>query len=67
MPTHTVLGRPAVLCRTCLLIALVPVFFGHFWENNRNKLIVAVVASSPALFYLLTTPHGGELLGRTAL
>ena len=49
-----------------LLIALVPVFFGHFWENNRNKLIVAVVASSPALFYLLAAPHGGELLGRTA-
>ena len=49
-----------------LLIALVPVFFGHFWENNRNKLIVAVVTSSPVLFYLLAAPRGGELLGRTA-
>ena len=49
-----------------LLIALVPVFWGHFWESNRNKLIVAVVASSPVLFYLLSIPHGGGLLGRTA-
>jgi Na+/H+ antiporter NhaD/arsenite permease-like protein len=49
-----------------LLIALVPIFFGHFWESNRNKLIVALVVSSPVFFYLLATPHGGSLLGRTA-
>jgi Na+/H+ antiporter NhaD/arsenite permease-like protein len=48
-------------------IALVPILFGHFWESNRNKLIVALVVSSPVLFYLLLrVPHGGEVLGRTA-
>src|SRR5690349_654875 len=48
-------------------IALVPIFFGHFWESNRNKLIVALLASSPVLAYLLLTAHEGPaLLGRTA-
>jgi Na+/H+ antiporter NhaD/arsenite permease-like protein len=47
-------------------IALVPIFFGHFWESNRNKLIVALVVSSPVLVYLLSARHGGEVLGRTA-
>jgi len=48
-------------------IALIPIFFGHFWESNRNKLIVALVASSPVLGYLLlSATRGSELLGRTA-
>src|SRR5947209_5350127 len=48
-------------------IALVPIAFGHFWESNRNKLIVALVISSPVLVYLLAgAPHGAEVLGRTA-
>jgi Na+/H+ antiporter NhaD/arsenite permease-like protein len=48
-------------------IALVPIFFGHFWESNRNKLVVALVVSSPVFIYLLaSTPNGGHLLGRTA-
>jgi Na+/H+ antiporter NhaD/arsenite permease-like protein len=49
-----------------LLIALVPVFFGHFWESNRNKLVVALLVSSPVFIYLWTVPHGAALLGRTA-
>jgi len=49
-----------------LLIALVPILFGHFWESNRNKLIVALVVSSPVFVYLFAAPHGGELLGRTS-
>jgi Na+/H+ antiporter NhaD/arsenite permease-like protein len=49
-----------------LLIAAVPIFFGHFWEKNRNKLVVALVASAPVFCYLLRGPHGGELLGHTA-
>jgi Na+/H+ antiporter NhaD/arsenite permease-like protein len=48
-----------------LLIALVPIFFGHFWESNRNKLIVALLVSSPVFIYLAALPHGGALLGRT--
>jgi Na+/H+ antiporter NhaD/arsenite permease-like protein len=46
-------------------IAVVPILFGHFWESNRNKLVVALVISSPVLFYLFGAPHGGEVLGRT--
>jgi len=48
-------------------IAVVPIFFGHFWESNRNKLVVALLISSPVFCYLLTAaPHGKALLGRTA-
>jgi Na+/H+ antiporter NhaD/arsenite permease-like protein len=36
-----------------LAIALVPLFAGHFWESNRNKLGVATLASLPVLVYLL--------------
>lgn len=44
-----------------LAIAVVPLFFGPFWEKNRNKLIVALVAGIPTAAYLLTS-HGGHLL-----
>jgi Na+/H+ antiporter NhaD/arsenite permease-like protein len=47
-------------------IALVPILFGHFWESNRNKLLVALAVSSPVFFYLVRLPSGGALLGRTA-
>jgi Na+/H+ antiporter NhaD/arsenite permease-like protein len=36
-----------------LVIAVVPLFLGHFWEKNRNKFILAVVASLPVVGYLL--------------
>jgi Na+/H+ antiporter NhaD/arsenite permease-like protein len=46
-----------------LLIALIPLFFGHFWESNRNKLIVAGLVSVPVLGYLFAGhPEGGHLL-----
>jgi len=45
-----------------LVIAVVPLFFGHFWEKNRNKLIVALVAAVPAAAFLLTSHHGHLLL-----
>lgn len=46
-----------------LVIAITPLFFGHFWEKNRNKFILAVLASLPVLAYLLTgTEHGAEWL-----
>ncbi|HVZ73338.1 MAG TPA: sodium:proton antiporter [Polyangia bacterium] len=48
-------------------IAFVPIFFGHFWERNRNKLLVAVLFSIPVLLHLWAVPSGGALLGRTAL
>jgi len=36
-----------------LAIALVPLVASRFWERNRNKLLVAVLASLPTLVYLL--------------
>jgi Na+/H+ antiporter NhaD/arsenite permease-like protein len=44
-----------------LVIAVVPLFLPHFWEKNRNKLVVALVAAIPAAGYLLSS-HGGHLL-----
>lgn len=50
-----------------LLIATLPLFFGTFWEHNRNKLIVAALVSVPVLVYLFgVRTGGGQLLLRTA-
>jgi Na+/H+ antiporter NhaD/arsenite permease-like protein len=39
-------------------LALGPLWFPHWWEPNRNKLIVAAVAGAPVLvLYLLREPH----------
>jgi Na+/H+ antiporter NhaD/arsenite permease-like protein len=46
-----------------LAIATVPLFLPHFWEKNRNKFILAVIASLPVLGYLLFgSEHGGHWL-----
>ena len=42
-----------------LLIAVLPLFLGRFWEHNRNKLIVATALSLPVLIYLFGS-KGGE-------
>ncbi|HMC94314.1 MAG TPA: sodium:proton antiporter, partial [Polyangia bacterium] len=50
-----------------LLIATLPLFFGAFWEHNRNKLIVAALVSVPVLVYLFgIRTGGGQMLLRTA-
>src|SRR5437867_3326418 len=36
-----------------LSIAVIPLFLGHLWESNRNKLILALLAGLPVLVYLL--------------
>lgn len=36
-------------------IAVFPLFFNHWWEKNRNKLIVAVILSIPIIIYLVST------------
>ncbi|HEY0707944.1 MAG TPA: sodium:proton antiporter [Polyangia bacterium] len=47
-----------------LLIALMPLVLPHFWESNRNKLIVAAIMATPVLAYLLGQhPEGAHLLG----
>jgi Na+/H+ antiporter NhaD/arsenite permease-like protein len=47
-------------------LALVPLVAGRFWARERNKLIVALVASAPVVGYLLTTPRGGVALAGAA-
>src|SRR5262245_9037083 len=42
-----------------LLIAVLPLFFGHFWESNRNKLITGLLVGAPVVFYLLGSRHDG--------
>ena len=34
-------------------IAVFPLFWNHFWEKNKNKLIIAVILSIPVIIYLL--------------
>ena len=36
-----------------LAIAILPLVAGHFWERNRNKALVAAIASAPVVAYLL--------------
>jgi Na+/H+ antiporter NhaD/arsenite permease-like protein len=58
-PVWTILPFAAYL----LVIAVFPLFLGHFWEHNKNKLIVALLASAPVAIWLFTgASHGGELL-----
>jgi Na+/H+ antiporter NhaD/arsenite permease-like protein len=63
---QTPLGAILPFLGYLLSIAGVPIVFGHFWEKNRNKLLVAVAASVPVLVYVLRGPNAAELLGRTA-
>lgn len=37
-----------------LSIAVFPLFLNHFWEKNKNKLIVAASLSAPIIIYLFT-------------
>src|SRR5258708_10459290 len=57
----------AVLPFACylLLIAVLPLFFGHFWESNRNKLLLGLLISAPVIVHLLGRPGGAALLGQT--
>jgi Na+/H+ antiporter NhaD/arsenite permease-like protein len=48
------------------LIAVLPLFLGHFWEKNRNKLALGVAAAIPVIAYLLHfQPEGGAMLLET--
>jgi Na+/H+ antiporter NhaD/arsenite permease-like protein len=52
LPWWTVLPFAAYL----LVIALAPIVAGRFWEKNRNKLILAVIASLPVVCFLILGP-----------
>ncbi len=45
-----------------LLIAILPLLVGRFWEHNRNKLLVASLLSAPVVFYLFRVRVGGGAL-----
>ena len=36
-------------------IAVFPLFWNHWWEKNRNKLIVAVILSVPIIIFLFSS------------
>ena len=42
-------------------IAVFPLFWNHFWEKNKNKLIVAIILSIPYIIYLLSVNLGEKL------
>jgi Na+/H+ antiporter NhaD/arsenite permease-like protein len=44
-----------------LSIAIFPLFWNHFWEKNKNKLIVAMLLSLPIIIFLLTAGLGEKL------
>jgi Na+/H+ antiporter NhaD/arsenite permease-like protein len=65
---HTPTWAIAPFLAYLVLIAVLPLFLGSFWEHNRNKLLVAALVSAPVLVYLfqLGASEGGRLLLRTA-
>ncbi|HPS11914.1 MAG TPA: sodium:proton antiporter [Prolixibacteraceae bacterium] len=45
-----------------LCIAVGPLLFNHWWEKNKNKLIVSIVLGVPVAILLLANRMGHELL-----
>lgn len=45
-----------------LSIAVLPLFWNHFWEKNKNKLYVAIVLSIPVIIYLLANNFSHQLI-----
>lgn len=43
-------------------IAVFPLFWNHFWENNKNKLIIALILSIPVVIYLLLNGLSNKLI-----
>lgn len=44
-----------------LSIALGPLFFSHWWDKNKNKLIVSILLGTPVAVLLLANNMGHEL------
>jgi Na+/H+ antiporter NhaD/arsenite permease-like protein len=45
-----------------LMIAIMPLKFPKFWENNKNKAAISIITSLPVLFFLVAG-HSRELVG----
>lgn len=43
-------------------IAILPLFAGHFWEKNKNKLLVSAMLAIPTIYFLIRNHFGGELV-----
>jgi len=43
-------------------IAVFPLTWNHFWEKNKNKLIISIILSIPAVIYLLVNGFSHELI-----
>jgi Na+/H+ antiporter NhaD/arsenite permease-like protein len=57
LPVYTVLPFVAML----LAIAFCPLWLPHWWESNRNKLVVSTLLGTPVLLLYLVR-HPGTLL-----
>jgi len=44
-----------------IAIALVPVFWGKFWERNRNKMLISIVLSIPVFVFMFANQMGGAI------
>ncbi len=70
MPEHAVLPlwTVAPFALYLLTIAVAPLAVPHFWEHNKNKGILSLLASLPVVAYLLIAQkgHGGEWLHHSA-
>jgi len=45
-----------------LAIAVFPLFWNHFWEKNKNKLLIAIILSIPVVIYLLSNGFSEKLV-----
>lgn len=45
-----------------LTIAIGPLMFSHWWEENKNKLIVSLLLGVPTAVWLIAQHHSHELL-----
>ena len=45
-----------------LSIAIFPLFWNHFWDKNKNKLIVSIILSVPIILYLLINNFSHTLI-----
>ncbi len=43
-------------------IAVFPLFWEHFWEHNKNKLIIAIILSLPIIVFLVASNLTDKLL-----
>jgi Na+/H+ antiporter NhaD/arsenite permease-like protein len=57
IPAYTVL--PFILMLGC--IAILPIFFSHFWDKNSNKLVISLLLSLPVAVWLMVNSHGHAL------